>query len=83
MINHYDVHIPLRLYCDASSYGLDACLVDALVDNSKRLVAYASCTLTALERNYTQVEYEALAIIFAVCIQVSPISVWETFHFSD
>ena len=56
----------MQLYCDASSNGLGACLVHVMADQSERPVAYASRTLTTPEKNYAQVEREALAIIFAV-----------------
>ena len=46
--------------------GLGACLVYVLFDKSERPVAYASCTLTAPEQNYAQIEHEALTIIFAI-----------------
>ena len=35
-------------------------------DGSERPVAFASCTLTASECNYTQVEIEALALVLAI-----------------
>ena len=35
-------------------------------DNSKSLIAYASQSLTPTERNYSQIEQEALALIYAV-----------------
>ena len=65
-LTHYDVNKPIKLYCDASSNGLGACLVHVMADQSERPVAYASRTLTIPEKNYAQVEREALAIIFAV-----------------
>ena len=67
VLAHYDVSKPLKLYCDASSTGLGACLVHVLSDKSERPVAYASRTLTVPEQNYAQIELEALAIIFAMC----------------
>ena len=46
---HYDVKRNLKLYCDASTYGLGACLVHVMDNNSEKPVAYASCTLTNQE----------------------------------
>ena len=62
---HYDVTKPIKVCCDASPYGLGACLMHVLEGQIKP-VAFASRTLTQAERNYAQVEYEALAIVFAV-----------------
>ena len=65
VLAHYDVHKPLKLYCDASPTGLGACLMH-VIDNCEQPVAYASRTLSKAERNYAQVEREALSIIFGV-----------------
>ena len=62
---HYDLDKPLKVYCDASSSGLGACMVH--VDEAgERPIAFASRSLTDAEKKYAQVEKEALAIIFAV-----------------
>ena len=37
---HYDVKRTLKLYCDASAYGLGVCLVHVMDDNSEKPVAY-------------------------------------------
>ena len=62
---HYDVNKPIKLYCDASSVGVGACLMH-VQDGQERPIAYASRTLTQAETMYAQIEREALAIIFAV-----------------
>ena len=67
MLIHYDVNKPLKLFSDASPYGLGACLVHVMPNGDERPIAYASHTLTKPEQNYAQIEREALAIIFAVC----------------
>jgi len=63
---HFDVKKPVKLFCDASAYGVGACLVHVMPNSEERPVAYASRTLTSAERKYAQVEREALAIIFGV-----------------
>ena len=64
---HYDVKRQIKLYCDASAYGLGACLVHVMDDGSEKPVAYASQTLTKPEKAYAQIEREGLGIIFGVC----------------
>jgi len=56
----------LKLYCDASANGLGVCLSHVMANKSEHPVAYASRILMAPEKNYMQIECEALAIIFAV-----------------
>ena len=60
---HYDVHKPIKLYCDASIHGVGACLMH-VVEGIERPVAFTSRTLLAAECNYAQIEWEALDIIF-------------------
>ena len=61
---HYDHTLPLFLSCDASSYG--AVVLPHQIDGQFRPVAFASCTLTHAQQNYSQLEKEAFSIIFGL-----------------
>lgn len=66
VLAHYDIHVPLVLQCDASPHGVGACLFHKMSDSSLQPVHYVSRALTAAEVNYSQLDREALAIVFAV-----------------
>jgi len=66
LLVHYDTAKPLVLACDASQYGIGAVLSHIMDDEQERPVAYVSRTLSAAEKHYSQLEKEALAIVFAV-----------------
>ncbi len=63
---HFSPDLPLHLACDASSYGIAAVLSHQFPDGSERPLAYASRSLTSAEKNYSQLDKEALSIIFGV-----------------
>ena len=63
---HYDVDRPLKMYCDASSKGVGACIVHQFPGGAERPVAYASRSLSEAEQKYAQIEREGLAIVFGV-----------------
>lgn len=63
---YYDSNLPLQLACDASSYGLGCVLSCVFPDGNERPIAYASRVLSQSERNYSQIQKEALSIIFGV-----------------
>ena len=62
---HYDSKLPIKLACDALSYGVGAVLSHVFKDG-ERPIAFASRTLTKAECNYGQIEKEALALFFGV-----------------
>ena len=66
LLVHYDGSKQLVLACDVSQYGLGGVLSHIMEDGQERPTAYTSRTLTAAEKNYSQLEKEALAVVFAV-----------------
>ena len=60
---HYDEKLPLVLACNVSPYGIGAVLSHSLPDGWKAPVAFYSRTLSKSERNYAQIDKEALAIV--------------------
>lgn len=61
----YDPSKELFLTCDASGSGVGGCLSQKH-DQKEEPVIFASGTMTTAERNYSQLEKEALAIIYCV-----------------
>ena len=62
----YEKQLPIRLACDASSYGVGAVLWHVNPDNYEKPIAFASRRLNNSEMNYSQLDKGALAIIFGV-----------------
>nr|KAI8735615.1 CAunnamed protein product [Biomphalaria glabrata] len=61
-----DQNLPVRLACDASPYSIGAVLSHVTKSGDERPIAYASRTLNKAEENYSQLDKEALAIVWAV-----------------
>ncbi|VDI28024.1 Hypothetical predicted protein [Mytilus galloprovincialis] len=60
---HYDPELPIRLACDASPFGLGVVLSHKMQDGTERPIAFASRSLNKAERNYSQIDKEALVDI--------------------
>ncbi|UYV63174.1 K02A2.6-like, partial [Cordylochernes scorpioides] len=61
----YDATLPLCLATDASQIGVGAVL-SHIIEGQERPIMFASRTLSGAEQNYSQIEKEALAIIYGV-----------------
>jgi len=62
----FNPKLEIGLATDASPVGLGAVLYHTLPDGSERPIALASRTLTSTERKYSQIDREALAIVWSV-----------------
>ena len=66
LLVHFNPELDLLLMCDASSYGIGAVLAHRMPDGSERPIGYASRSLSKSQRNSSQIEREALALVFGV-----------------
>ena len=64
LLVHYNEDLPLVLACDASPQGIGAVLSHIMPDGAEKTIAYTSRTLTKVEKNYSQLEKEGLAVMF-------------------
>jgi len=62
VLAHFDPELKLLLACDASPYGIGAVLSHQMPNGSECRIAFASRTLTLVERRYAQIEREGLAL---------------------
>ena len=72
MMAFYDKNAPTEVATDASPVGVGAILVQEQ-QGVKRAVAFASCSLSEVERRYSQTEKGALAVVwggerFSLCL---------------
>jgi len=66
VLAHFDPSLPVGVACDAPAVGIAATLFHRYSDGCERPIANISKTLTARQRNYSQIQKEALAIIYAL-----------------
>ena len=66
VLAHYDPQQPLELAVDASQYGLGAVIMHVTLEGKHQPIAFASRSLNKHERGYSQIDKEALAIMFGL-----------------
>ncbi|XP_062586311.1 uncharacterized protein K02A2.6-like [Saccostrea cucullata] len=66
VLAHYNPHLPIRLSCDASPFGLGAVLSHTYPSGEESPIAFASRTLNSAERNYSEIDKEALGIVWGI-----------------
>lgn len=65
VLAYYDPKLPIRLTSDGSGKGVGSVLAH-VIDGKERPIAFASKILTQAEAGYSQLEREALAIVFGI-----------------
>ena len=66
LLVHFDSSLPIVLSCDASPYGVGAVLSHKISNTEEKPIAFASRSLATAEKNYSQLDKEALAVLFGV-----------------
>lgn len=61
---HYNPDLPIRLTVDGSDYGLGAIISQVYPNGEEKPLAFASRTLTAAEKKYSQLHKEGAALVF-------------------
>ncbi|XP_055842563.1 uncharacterized protein K02A2.6-like [Episyrphus balteatus] len=66
LLTHYNPELPIKVAADASGEGIGAFIAHIFPDGTEKVVMHAARALTPSEKKYSQIEKEALGLIFAV-----------------
>ena len=66
VLAHFNPKAQIGISCDASNVGIGAVLFHRYSDGSERPICNASKTLTDTQKRYSQIQKEALSIVFAL-----------------
>ena len=70
LLVHFDATKEIILSCDASQKGIGA-VISHVIDGVERPISCASRSLTTAEREYSQLEKEALSVVWGVRISIA------------
>lgn len=66
LLTHYNLDLPIFVAADASKDGIGAVIAHHFPNGAVKAIMHASSSFSTTECNYSQIEKEALALIFVV-----------------